>query len=84
MAGEFALHMRRRVNEDGRVPISAQHHESVDPTMRVENEAFDRTLQFRQAVGINPVHLALHCVCATTSLRGEFSKRCASAERLEF
>src|SRR6266581_421217 len=40
VAGELGLHVRRRVNEDGRLRL-AVHDKAVDLAVRVEKEAFD-------------------------------------------
>ena len=58
VAGELGLHVRRGVNEDGRLRL-AVHDKAVDRAVRVEKEAFDGAFHFRQAIGINPVHVVL-------------------------
>src|SRR6266581_3503174 len=58
VAGEPGLHVRWRVNEDGRLRL-AVHDKAVDLAVRVEKEAFDGAFHFRQAIGINPVHVVL-------------------------
>src|SRR5882724_10029351 len=58
VAGELGLHVRRRVTEDRRLCL-AVHDKAVDLAVRVEQKAFDGAFHFRQAIGINPVHVVL-------------------------
>ena len=49
------------MNEDRCLCLTV-HDKAVDFAMRVENETFEGACNFRQAVGVNPVHLFVSCL----------------------